>query len=68
MELLLSVTDSSVTDSAGRLTGSARRRGCDAVVAFSGALELLACIERLCHDEGAHASQAAISTSTNRES
>jgi hypothetical protein len=38
----------SVTESAGRLTGTARRSNGDETIAFSGALELLACIERLC--------------------
>jgi hypothetical protein len=42
MELRLTVT---ATD--GRLTGTAHRPGTDAVVAFSGNLELLACLERL---------------------
>ena len=37
-----------VTESAGRLTGTARTPESDAPLAFSGALELLACIERLC--------------------
>ena len=37
-----------VTEGAGRLTGTARRSGGDETIAFSGALELLACIERLC--------------------
>ena len=37
-----------VTESAGRLTGTARTPDSSAPVAFSGALELLACIERLC--------------------
>ncbi|HET6392315.1 MAG TPA: hypothetical protein VFG13_05810 [Blastococcus sp.] len=63
MELLLSVINT-----AGRLNGTARRRGCDAVVAFSGSLELLACIERLCQDEPGPGTPAAASTSTNRES
>jgi hypothetical protein len=36
-----------VTEDAGRLTGTARTPGSDATLAFSGALELLACIERL---------------------
>jgi hypothetical protein len=47
VELLLDVT-------AGmdrRLAGTARRRDRDAVLAFSGSLELLACLERLCLDE-----------------
>jgi hypothetical protein len=52
MELLLTVT---ATD--GRLTGTARRPGRDAasdsVVAFSGSLELLACLERLVCGEDA---------------
>ena len=59
MELLLSVTDT-----AGRLTGTAWRRGDgtpEPPVAFSGALELLACIERLCQDEHGRA------TSTKRD-
>ena len=47
MDLLLTVT---ATD--GRLTGTARRSGTDdVVVAFSGSLELLACLERLSADE-----------------
>jgi len=37
-----------LTEIAGRLTGTARTPDSDAAVAFSGALELLACIERLC--------------------
>jgi hypothetical protein len=49
MEILLTVT---VTD--GRLTGTARGAGSDAVVAFSGSLELLACLERLAAGEIAH--------------
>jgi len=52
MELLLTVT---ATD--GRLTGMARRPGNDAVldtiVAFSGSLELLACLEQLVRGEAA---------------
>jgi hypothetical protein len=36
-----------VTESGGRLTGTARTPDSDATLAFSGALELLACIERL---------------------
>jgi hypothetical protein len=46
MELLLTVTAG--TDR--RLTGTARRRDGDVVVGFSGSLELLACLERLCLD------------------
>jgi hypothetical protein len=42
MELLLTVTD---TD--GRLTGTVRGPGSDIPAAFSGSLELLACLERL---------------------
>ena len=42
MELQLTVTASG-----GRLTGTARTPDSDATLAFSGALELLACIERL---------------------
>jgi hypothetical protein len=38
----------SVTESAGRLTGTAHRSNGEETIAFSGALELLACIERLC--------------------
>lgn len=60
MELLINVTDS-----AGRLIGTAGRQGCDTTVVFSGALELLACIERLCRDESAW--QATVSTSTNQD-
>ena len=41
MEILLTVTTT-----AGRLTGTVRGPGSD-VVAFSGSLELLACLERL---------------------
>jgi len=36
-----------VTESGGRLTGTARTPDSDAPLAFSGAMELLACIERL---------------------
>jgi hypothetical protein len=36
-----------------RLTGTARRRDGDAVLAFSGSLELLAAVERLCLPETA---------------
>ena len=36
-----------VTASGGRLTGTARTPDSDAPLTFSGALELLACIERL---------------------
>ena len=51
----------SVTESAGRLTGTARRSNGDETIAFSGALELLACIERLCQAQ-------APPTTTPRES
>ena len=50
-----------VTESAGRLTGTARTPDSAAPVAFSGALELLACIERLCQAQ-------APPTTTPRES
>jgi hypothetical protein len=54
-----------LTESAGRLTGTARTPDSDATVAFSGALELLACIERLCL---AHATTPPLSpTTTTRE-
>ena len=49
VELLLTV----VTGPDRRLTGTARRRDRDAVLTFSGSLELLACLERLCLDEPA---------------
>jgi hypothetical protein len=49
MDLLVTVT---ATD--GRLTGTARSSGTDVVVAFSGSLELLACLERLAAGETAH--------------
>ncbi len=47
-----------VDESAGRLTGTARTPGRDATLAFSGALELLACIERLCGTGPGPAGQA----------
>lgn len=47
MELLLTVA----AGADRRLTGTARRRDGDAVVTFSGSLELLACLERLCRDD-----------------
>ncbi len=43
----------SITAAGGRLTGTARRPDRDGAVAFSGALELLACVERLCLDDAA---------------
>ena len=49
MELLLTVTATN-----GRLTGTAREAGSDGLVAFSGSLELLACLERLVAGETAH--------------
>lgn len=49
-----------VTASGGRLTGTARTPDSDATLAFSGALELLACIERL-------ATQATPSTPTSTQ-
>lgn len=54
-----------VTESAGRLTGTARKPDADATLAFSGALELLACIERLCLDRSG--APTTPSTSTNRD-
>jgi hypothetical protein len=51
-----------VTESAGRLTGTARRSDGEATFAFSGALELLACIERLCL-----ATQATVSTTSTHK-
>jgi hypothetical protein len=48
MDLLLTVT---ATDR--RLTGTACRLGSDIPVAFSGSLELLACLERLVAGETA---------------
>jgi len=49
-----------VTASGGRLTGTARTPDSDAPLAFSGALELLACIERL-------TTQATASTPTSTQ-
>jgi hypothetical protein len=62
MDLLISVTDT-----AGRLTGTARRLGADTTVAFSGALELLACIERLSCDQRGPQPQPSPTASTHRE-
>ena len=50
-----------VTESAGRLTGTARTPDGDAILPFSGAMELLACIERLCLQ------QATVFTTTSTE-
>ena len=49
-----------VTASGGRLTGTARTPDSDAPLTFSGALELLACIERL-------TAQATASTPTSTQ-
>ena len=52
MDITISIT----ADAAGRFTGVARRAGSQATQAFSGNLELLAAIERLCTgtaDDGA---------------
>jgi hypothetical protein len=49
-----------VTESGGRLTGTARTPGSDATLVFSGALELLACIEHL-------TTQATASTPTSTQ-
>ena len=49
-----------VTASGGRLTGTARTLDSDAPLTFSGALELLACIERL-------TTQASASTPTSTQ-
>jgi len=49
-----------VTPSGGRLTGTARTPDSDAPLTFSGALELLACIERL-------TTQATASTPTSTQ-
>jgi hypothetical protein len=56
-----------VSESAGRLTGTARTPGSDAGLAFSGALELLACIERLCLAGHGRTEQATSPTSTTTQ-
>ena len=47
MEVLLDIA----AQADRRLTGTARRRDDDTVVAFSGSLELLAGLEQLCLDD-----------------